>query len=514
MNKNGVNINQIVNTLQRLLSPIYGVMLCGIVSICVLFSDIDFAGDHLSRRYLPPVILLGFGIVFICGIFTLCKRFLPEKKRTRNLLLLFVSFILFFVQLYSVYNYYFITGWDVSVLMSLSDVRAHGGDVSVFSEYFSRYPNNLFLAFIFSTIRKFLHMLGLHRYEYGAILCVQCALTSAAGLLVVHISDYLFDCAPLSIFVYMIYHLLVGASPWVSIPYSDSMGLIFPVLILALYIRREKTSHIFGLWFGLAALSVIGYRIKPQLFIVFIAVLIIESMEWLKNCRSGKRTAGLAGIIIGIICSGLVSQIMISSLDVPVNKEKTFNIPHFLMMGMNPADRGIWSESDVLFSDSFETADERNKANIDMTVKRIQEMGLNGVLNQFRRKTLTNYDDGTFCWSGEGSFFSEVFEKKDNRWCGFFRGLYYTGEYADDGKYHLLWANAEQMLWLTILLLNIFAGFAQGNADKNVIMLSIIGLTVFELLFEARARYLFAYTPFYILLAGYGVHYVRTKLNR
>lgn len=36
-------------------------------------------------------------------------------------------------------------------------------------------------------------------------------------------------------------------------------------------------------------------------------------------------------------------------------------------------------------------------------------------------------------------------------------------------------------------------------------MLSIIGLTIFELLFEARARYLFTYAPVYIILGTLGL---------
>ncbi len=45
-------------------------------------------------------------------------------------------------------------------------------------------------------------------------------------------------------------------------------------------------------------------------------------------------------------------------------------------------------------------------------------------------------------------------------------------------------------------------------------LLSVVGLTLFELLFEARARYLFTYVPIYILLALYGLQFIKTKLER
>ena len=39
-------------------------------------------------------------------------------------------------------------------------------------------------------------------------------------------------------------------------------------------------------------------------------------------------------------------------------------------------------------------------------------------------------------------------------------------------------------------------------------MLAVIGLTVFELLFEPRARYLYTYAPFYIILAVSGIQMI------
>lgn len=40
-------------------------------------------------------------------------------------------------------------------------------------------------------------------------------------------------------------------------------------------------------------------------------------------------------------------------------------------------------------------------------------------------------------------------------------------------------------------------------------MLAVIGLTAFELLFEARARYLYTYVPVYCVLAALGMQEIR-----
>ena len=74
--------------------------------------------------------------------------------------------------------------------------------------------------------------------------------------------------------------------------------------------------------------------------------------------------------------------------------------------------------------------------------------------------------------------------------------------------------SCQQLIWITILAMSIFAGKRKWNLAavgsqeeqiENVILLALIGLTVFELIFEARARYLFCYAPVFVLTAVLGV---------
>lgn len=506
----------ITDSIQNILVLGYGLMMIAIILICIFFPHIEFARNEseLGRNYLPAVVLLMFGMIFISGLFTFSKGIESLKIRNKKYILLSVALCLFLVQIYSVYNYYFYTDWDVPQLINLSDAVAHGEDVSNFSGYFSRYPNNLFLAYIFSLIRKAVHLVGLHKHEYFALLCVQCFLSALTGLLLISILDKLFNNDSITVLGYILYIFLVGMSPWTSIPYSDSMGLLFPILIIYFYVNRYSTNHTLLFWFKITVVSVIGYKIKPQIFIIFIAILIIELLNTIKFSISKSMLKAFAGIALGIICAGFISQMALSSLNIAIDKNETFNLPHFFMMGMNPDDMGVWSKNDVDFSGSFPTSAERNEANINMVIERIENMGAVGVAKQFVRKTLTNYYDGTFCWSGEGTFFYEVFQERNNPLCSFFRSLYYTRSCSEIGKYFLLWSNFEQMIWLTILLLNIFSISNPKTSDKNILMLCIIGLTIFELLFEARARYLFTYAPLYIILAMYGFDHLKELMNR
>jgi hypothetical protein len=333
-------------------------------------------------------------------------------------------------------------------------------------------------------------------------------LNSATGFFLYKVLDELFEKSYLSIVGYAIYFLMLGISPWISIPYSDSMALIFPILIIYIYLNRARAKNTFLIWFAITILSVIGYKIKPQVLIVFIAIFMISVISTLRTLKTQNKT-GIAckilAVIVGFVCACVISKMAVSSLKIEIDENKTFNIQHFFMMGMNPEDMGIWSETDVGFSASFDTVEARNAGDMELAKERIKDMGVVGLAKQFVRKTLTNYNNGTFCWAGEGTFFVSIPEEKSSRISGLLKGLYYTRDWTDVGKYYVAWSNFEQMLWLTVLMLSVFSTFAQKGSEKNVIMLAIIGLTMFELIFEARARYLYTYVPLYITLAMYGV---------
>lgn len=497
------------SVLKKITFNVYCVTISIIVFICIFCTKMRFANSNLCENFLSPLILLLFGMVFLCGISYILNFF--EMKRAKKIMIIF-TIGLFCIQAYCVYNYYFFTDWDVNELISFSDLLSHNQDISDYAWYFSRYPNNLFLAFVFSGIRILAHNIGLHAHEYFAILLVQCLLNSLTGYLLFCIVDQLFEEKHVSFLGYAIYICLIGISPWVSIPYSDSMALIFPSLIIYIYICNNKINSTIK-WFIIGTCSAIGYKIKPQVFIVFIAIILIETIDFAKIHELKESIINDTVAVIGVIVGLYIVKLGISTIHISIDRNMSFGIAHFFMMGMNPVDMGVWSGTDVDFSASFATYAERNAANLYQAFERIKSMQLPGLIEQFIGKTLTNYYNGTFSWGGEGIFFSEVFNVKPTLGSVFLRSLYYTGEYAYIGKYYILWSNFEQMIWLTIIFLNIFSWSAPKKKNICVIMLSILGLTLFELLFEARARYLFTYAPLYIILALYGFQYIISRLE-
>ena len=267
----------LANAVQKSIRLLYGIMIFSILICCVLFTDIGYGRDFHSN-YLPTLILIPFGMVFIFGILT-CL----EKGNFSSKYIVYIALALFTIQVYSAWNYYFYTDWDSSTLTMFANAFAHGEDVSWLSWYFSRYPNNIFLGIIFAGIEKIVHCMGLHSLEYFSLIIVQCAIVSITGVLLFKIIIRLLDNEIFAYLGYILYILIVGLSPWVSIPYSDAIGLYFPTMIYYLYINRNNCKNSLVVWMNIAIFTWLGYKIKPQVVILFIGIVLIEILSFIKK---------------------------------------------------------------------------------------------------------------------------------------------------------------------------------------------------------------------------------------
>lgn len=481
-------------------------VMVGSLGCCVFFYGEPYATTWRGRNYIPAFLLVPIGMMFLGGVWSAIEKtgqnFANDDGRNSGKYIKYVAVLLFVLQVLSVRNYCFKTGWDPETVGNVAGGLAHGEDVNWSSWYFSMYPNNICLASLFSFIYRFMHLLGLHSMEYAALLIISCIISSVTGILVFHILQYLTKQERPAWLGYVIYHLLVGMSPWVSIPYSDSFGLLFPALLLYLYLIRQQSRFEAVIWGMIGAIAVFGYRLKPQIVILFLAILIVKAIRFVRDRKLNKKA--LTGVILGIVLAEMLSAAVIAKFPVETNPESRYGIAHFFMMGLNPEKNGVWAGEDVDFSASFATVSERDLADLERAFDRVESMGITGLLTHGIRKTLINYYDGTFAWAVEGTFFRAVQEAPNLPLASLFRGLYYTSDYSETGIYHWTWSNFEQMLWMTILVLTVLSGLLGKDENILVIMLAVVGLTLFELLFEARARYLYIYAPLYVVLASCG----------
>ena len=78
-----------------------------------------------------------------------------------------------------------------------------------------------------------------------------------------------------------------------------------------------------------------------------------------------------------------------------------------------------------------------------------------------------------------------------------------------DGANYVRWLKIMQLLWILVLTFASISGargiLKERGAVLLTVMLSITGLIIFELLFEAKARYIFTSLPLFLIAAGDGL---------
>ena len=72
-----------------------------------------------------------------------------------------------------------------------------------------------------------------------------------------------------------------------------------------------------------------------------------------------------------------------------------------------------------------------------------------------------------------------------------------------------------QVIWIIVLLLSVF-GFFRRKATKEecVTYVAVLGISLFLLIFECRGRYLFLYSPYYILMSIWGIQVIAEFLKK
>ncbi|MBR6309464.1 MAG: hypothetical protein IKR39_12760 [Lachnospiraceae bacterium] len=481
------------------------VSLVNIVSALFLFLIIVLnvfcaeKGSFFHKRVflLPNWALLLIGLVFVALYFALCRALQGTKFgksaadiSARPMTIRIILLVVFVLQLAACYGAYFETGWDVKMLLDNARIYAGSGTLAS-ADYFSWYPNNLFLLKIYASMFKlFGGAAGIY-----VILLINALSNSLSGLCLFRVLRKLFDVKRAWLgFVFWL--VLVGTSPWLLVPYSDSVALFIPVLIFDLWLQAREAS--FGkrmfLYVAVALLAALSYRIKPQAFIVVIALILLQIKSLFKPGKVSEKAlfVSVPCIVLAVFLA-LTGMWAKSSLN--LTKESHFSMAHFLMMGANYDTNGTYSEEDVNYSSSYATVKERSRADLLLTQERYADMSLN-VFNHLKNKLLVNFHDGTFAWEKEGNFYTTIYPGKLPVISNVAASVSYGGGEAQKASECI-----RQCFWLTLLIMAVLSGLTCRNKELSTIFLTILGLIVFLLLFEARARYLYSNVPLFIVVA-------------
>lgn len=483
-------------------------------TVALFWGKVIHHGNENFCKYSNVVyLLIGLVILSISIVvyrFCFMKKVEALSRKACFCVLLFSELLFFVLQLCVFRSIYFHSDWDCGTMDYVSGVVAAGGQFQLddfFVDYYSRFPNNMFLLGILSMIKSLSLKLGMSDIYVPTV---------AFSLLCMNISVILGTLSArrilrnrhTTVLVYILLQLLVGWNPWGFIPYTDTGSVLFASLTLYLYLSRRDASNKYYRWFLIGLSGMVGYYMKPSSVIVLIAIVMIELISMKRD--KGKQGARILLCLIGAGMLAVVLQLCIRQyVGIETDSEKEFNMMYFVMLGLGENATGAYDPIELDYATSFETAAERQEGIHDRIIEKIEEKGIGGLLYFEVQKMLLNYDDGSFFWGREGEFFLKSEDKvlPEGAFSRRLRRFYYMED-------NTFLPTIMQTVWIVVLGLTAVAAWLlrkQVPDEKLVLCLSIIGITLFTLLFEGRSRYLLTYVSYFAILAGVGVQGVLQK---
>lgn len=503
--------NTFINISVKIMSITIFLLILSLMLVIDTKVEYNYSNENKLNNY-----IFFIDVTFIIVILIIAKILLKDEKKGINkiikgieskisLIITLQFSILIVFQIIMIKNLYFETTWDVEHIINTvkkfaSTATFENNDYYGFFPYFSVYPNNLFLANIFALISKVVILFG-EQYIYPTLIVIDCILIDIAGVFLIKTIGNFTDKKIFKIIGMFFFMILIGTSPWLLVPYSDTYSILFPIAILYHYTKKQKKAYdyiIIGLY------SYIGFFIKPTVIIILIAIIIVEVCKAISKIKEKfnikQNIKILSFIILGIILACILKFGISKVTNYKIDKELQFSLFHYLMMGINQETTGTFSHNDVKASLKASSYEERVKLNKQIFLNRLKKMPVTKLCEFYGKKLLLNYNDGTFSWGKEGGFYDNIYQyqiKSDNK----IKNFYYNY-----GTKFYVYNNIMQFVWIFILVFTLIKAIkGEFNEKLSVIFLSLIGLTIFLLIFEARARYLYIYSTYFVLIAILGI---------
>ncbi len=411
------------------------------------------------------------------------------------------------LQLLLVRAVYFYTSWDVGGLRESVENLLQGvplQETGAVHDY-SVYPNNLLLFYLFTLIERAGRFFGMEE-PYNLCVYLSCVCVDLACFLGQLTVNRLVRTPGVRALYAVVGTVFILFSPWIMIPYSDTYGMLFVALgCFGIVCLRESRIR----WFVVAFAGFVGYGIKPSGIFPLFAAWLIYGVSYLFTIRENFREflrLLTATAVFGIV-SVLLPLWIQYACSLPLEPQLRMPYSHWLMMGFNETMKGGYTHDDFLYSQSFPDVESRTEGTLERFLERVEDMADRGTLLYFlKEKALVNFNDGAFAWGEEGGFFLWQVEHDNRLYSLFLRAAVPEGTWGSDGAYFALHKTVRQGIWLAVLLGIAFAALEgrEHTREKACLMTAVCGLFLFVMLFEARARYLFLYTPVFLALSVCG----------
>lgn len=477
------------------------------VLFCVFFLDkrIKYHDDWRPVTIRPNSMLF---VIALLGALVLCMliRLIKEIEITKKIniitdvILASLFVILYFVNVWIAREISFKLPWDVMMVNTHASYLAEGNTLG-YNVYFSIYTNNIPITYFLK--KMFVKVMEMADYPYVndfIWIQVNCALISLGGFFsCLTVKKLMRKLMPTAV-CFLLYVAVFGLSPWKMAPYTDTYSMAFTIICIYFYFcyrktRRELSKYLFMALSLFAAVA--GGLIKPSVYILIIAILVVECIRLLREYKQNWKYVLFEIVLIVVLfwAKGIYRDHMMEDLGLDFNEEIEASWQHYFRMGQNEETSGAYNPGDAgLFGEFQESKKERNEAALERALARVKEKGFVGNIYFWLGKMTMVFNEGTFGWANEvdiwGTYPASL--ARNDRVTEILRQIFWP-EMRYTGAYNTVC----QLIWIFCLIgISGFCFLTEEKRENCVVMaVGFLGLFFYQMLFEARARYLIAFLP-------------------
>ncbi|WP_455502954.1 hypothetical protein [Blautia sp.] len=490
MNKLGKKINWIIGVIF--------IVYFGYTLLSVLCLEYTVAYKTRTYQYSNLVPMVCVIVTLAFTVWLSRRKFIPKiemmKKQKFYLLLVAISIVVFGVQLFLMKYLAKPIDFDFQKVRATAMALAFEHKF-IHQNYFNLFRINRPIVFIFAMILSMFK-------NWMAVCAIGVIFSNLSVLLTAQIIYKVTGKKCISLFMFFMGIILFDFNFRVFVPYTDNYGVFFLAFAAFIFVNRKDK----WCWKILGVISLaIGFWIKVTGAILIIAGgIVLVGLHLPDKKKFVKNAFVLAIVFVGTyLAANGISQSYFHANGLKETPEKQITVWHYFMMGENDAHLGTVSSKDLSFSCSFSTVKERNAANIKKGLKRIKNRGVSGNLFFYTYKNFQNYNDGCF---------SPVQKSiKGEKWGDSLVERLFLKRY-DENRFY---AMVEQAIWLLVLCLILVSAFNRKEENKALLYwkLVILGVSAYVLIFESRAKYLFMFLPFYLILASCGLKFLLSEIS-
>ena len=457
-----------------------------VIDVIINPKNPDFV---INRFILIPLILL-IVVALFSGTFY-------WKKIKHNKVFIFIAFIILILLQTTTIRYlsvrYDVESWDMGVVFNAAQYYITNGsfDMSKF-DYFLWFPNNAPLYNFYIILFRIFIALGITNIQL-ALNIFNAGLLFFSALFVER-TVQLFAGKEYSGIAIILCIFLCPFSLYSVLAYTDTFSMIFLSAALYFYVRviKDKANYYLNLSI-FSVLVALGTSFKVSVLILAIAAII----DIILKSKNIKQTIISLFLVITISFGGFITLKSANEHSPFLPKyDYNYTIPytHWVMMGLNGLG-GYCDDDYQLITLKQPDKETRQQVNIEEIVNRVVEKGPIGMMYHIANKLGYIYSDGTFtaCYS---------LDKAAVSGCELHNYVIYLGD-----KFYYLGYGSLGLL-LSMLVLIAFGLIASVYKKDNTALMpaiSLVGLTIFLLLWEAQPRYILNFLPIFILMTVLGI---------